>query len=63
MYTIADISIWPWIYQLYDRYDNAATVSLLIDTASHTIITDISSPLHTSNHHRRYSMISSNIPW
>lgn len=27
MYTIADISIWPWMYQLYDRYDNAATVS------------------------------------
>jgi hypothetical protein len=27
MYTIADISIWPWIYALYENYDNAAEVS------------------------------------
>jgi glutathione S-transferase len=26
MYTIADISIWPWIYALYENYDNAAEV-------------------------------------
>ena len=26
MYTIADISIWPWIYALYVTYDDAAMV-------------------------------------
>ena len=26
VYTIADISIWPWIYALYMDYDDAAAV-------------------------------------
>jgi hypothetical protein len=26
LYTVADISIWPWIYALYEIYDNAAEV-------------------------------------
>lgn len=26
MFTIADIAIWPWVYALYENYDNAAEV-------------------------------------
>jgi len=45
MYTIADISIWPWIYQLYDRYDNAATVSHHYITSHHTSMSIIAALL------------------
>jgi hypothetical protein len=46
MYTIADISIWPWIYALHENYDNAAEVSASydvrckrwLDDASHALI-------------------------
>ena len=29
VYTIADISIWPWIYALYMDYDDAAAVIII----------------------------------
>ena len=29
-YTIADIAIWPWIYALYENYDDAMEVDLLL---------------------------------
>lgn len=28
MYTVADICIWPWVYALYENYNNAAQVKL-----------------------------------
>lgn len=46
MYTIADISIWPWMYQLYDRYDNAATVSHHHITSHIDIDNSCTQPIH-----------------
>jgi glutathione S-transferase len=33
LYTVADISIWPWIYALYEIYDNAAEVCCLVQVS------------------------------
>ena len=47
MYTIADISIWPWIYALYHIYDNAAEVNIYESLCNTAILYNIRSYCYT----------------